>query len=313
MKRTISFIVLAERSSQAVYVDGQRVELEAYLIDGANYVKLRDIGQTANFNVYWNGAVQIESGAAYTGQAPADATSVPETATEDPSKVDYSAAANPEIFTGIYSRQAYNAAYEVLAATRDGDFSKRASVYFEDYSDRQKCENLMANLSNGTTLSMRACGNGMYEVYAIKVDYTIADAATAQLIREVNQMSTDKEKVTRLNEWICEHMIYNPKVFVGVNEVAEAHEPPEGNCASYANLMNYLCARIGIPCIVVCGESHSWNMIYVDGEWSYTDASLNDQVYGHDYLLFSDTHHKQPNNPEGNQFLVELLVPSSTK
>ena len=29
--------VMAERSGQAVYVDGQRVDLEAYLIDGANY------------------------------------------------------------------------------------------------------------------------------------------------------------------------------------------------------------------------------------------------------------------------------------
>ena len=30
--------IMAERSAQAVYVDGRRVELEAYLIDGANYV-----------------------------------------------------------------------------------------------------------------------------------------------------------------------------------------------------------------------------------------------------------------------------------
>ena len=56
--------VMAERSEQAVYVDGRRVELEAYLIDGANYVKLRDVGQATNaINVYWDGsAVQIQSG-----------------------------------------------------------------------------------------------------------------------------------------------------------------------------------------------------------------------------------------------------------
>ena len=28
--------ILAERSSQAVYVDGQQIELEAYTIDGSN-------------------------------------------------------------------------------------------------------------------------------------------------------------------------------------------------------------------------------------------------------------------------------------
>ena len=64
---------IAERSTNTVYVDGQQVELEAYLIGGANYVKLRDVGQTVGFNVYWNGAVQIESGAPYTGEAPASA------------------------------------------------------------------------------------------------------------------------------------------------------------------------------------------------------------------------------------------------
>lgn len=305
--------VLAERSAQAVYVDGQRVELEAYLIDGANYVKLRDIGQAANFNVYWDGAVQIESGAAYTGQAPVNTIVAPEPTTRAQSKADYSAAANPEIFTGFYSREAYSAAYEVLAATRAGDFSKRASVYFLNYSDRQKFEHLLVNLANGTTLSINDCGDDLYEIYSIKVDRTSADTVTAELIREVNKMRTDREKVTRLNEWICDHIVYNPKVFVGANEIAEAHEPVEGNCASFASLMNYLCGRLGIPCIVVSGEYHSWNMIYVDGEWSYTDASLNDQVYGHAYLLFDDTPPKQPNNPEGQQFLMELLVPGSTK
>ena len=69
--------IMAERSANTVYVDGQRIELEAYLIDGSNYVKLRDVGQAVGFNVYWDGVVQIQSGAPYTGEAPASA--VPKT------------------------------------------------------------------------------------------------------------------------------------------------------------------------------------------------------------------------------------------
>lgn len=61
----------AVRSSQPVYLDNQPITLEAYLIGGSNYVKLRDIGQAADFNVYWDGtAVQIESGKLYTGLPP---------------------------------------------------------------------------------------------------------------------------------------------------------------------------------------------------------------------------------------------------
>ena len=44
--------VMAERSTNTIYVDGEQVELEAYLINGSNYIKLRDAGEIADFNVY---------------------------------------------------------------------------------------------------------------------------------------------------------------------------------------------------------------------------------------------------------------------
>lgn len=64
----------AKPSSQAIYVDGQKVEMEAYFIHDNNFMKLRDIGEAVGFNVYWDaasGSVQIESDKPYTGLAPA--------------------------------------------------------------------------------------------------------------------------------------------------------------------------------------------------------------------------------------------------
>lgn len=58
-------------SRNAIYLDGQQLELEAYTINGANFVKLRDIGEAVGFNVYWLDGVQIDSDAPYTGEAPA--------------------------------------------------------------------------------------------------------------------------------------------------------------------------------------------------------------------------------------------------
>ena len=66
--------ILAERSTHPIYVDGQQVQMEAYTINGNNYVKLRDIGQAVGFNVYWQDGVQVDSGTAYTGEAPAAAS-----------------------------------------------------------------------------------------------------------------------------------------------------------------------------------------------------------------------------------------------
>ena len=73
--------ITAEPSSQPIYVDGARVEMEAYGIHGNNFVKLRDIGEAVGFNVYWDGsAVQIESDKPYTGEPPASQTAQPEQA-----------------------------------------------------------------------------------------------------------------------------------------------------------------------------------------------------------------------------------------
>ena len=66
--------VIAERSMNTIYIDGQQVELEAYSINGSNYLKLRDVGQAVGFNVYWDGAVQIDTASPYTGEAPTKPT-----------------------------------------------------------------------------------------------------------------------------------------------------------------------------------------------------------------------------------------------
>lgn len=62
-------VLTTVRSTHQFYLDGDQIQLEAYLINGNNYVKLADVGEALDFNVYWDGAVRIESGAPYTGHA----------------------------------------------------------------------------------------------------------------------------------------------------------------------------------------------------------------------------------------------------
>ena len=65
--------IMAERSHHRVVVDGKEAQMEAYVINGNNYVKLRDIGEQVGFNVYWDSdtkCVQVESEKPYTGEAP---------------------------------------------------------------------------------------------------------------------------------------------------------------------------------------------------------------------------------------------------
>ena len=46
--------LMANPSSQKFYINEQRIPLEAYEINGSNYVKLRDIGQTVDFGVTYD-------------------------------------------------------------------------------------------------------------------------------------------------------------------------------------------------------------------------------------------------------------------
>ncbi len=77
----------ASPSAQTFYVDGQRVQLEAYEIHGNNFVKLRDIGQAVNFAVDYDGStnsVRVNSALPYQEEA-APAKPVPSAAVTEES------------------------------------------------------------------------------------------------------------------------------------------------------------------------------------------------------------------------------------
>lgn len=57
-----------------IMVDGRQAKIDAYGINGTTFVRLVDVGQEVDFNVYWDGAanaVQVESEMSYTGKASA--------------------------------------------------------------------------------------------------------------------------------------------------------------------------------------------------------------------------------------------------
>ena len=103
--------LIAEPSKHTVYLDGNPVELEAYTIEGSNYVKLRDVGMLLDFNVYWDGAVRIDSDAPYTGEA---SKTEPEPASELQHGTDWSRETDASVFDAVYTRDAYNALRQTI-------------------------------------------------------------------------------------------------------------------------------------------------------------------------------------------------------
>lgn len=92
----------------------------------------------------------------------------------------------------------------------------------------------------------------------------LADVWTPQM--------TDREIVTWVNKWLCDHMTYNCDIIPGREEA--------GVCSTYASIFETIMLNLGIPCIdITQGDSetgHAWNQVYIDGQWKVVDVTWND-------------------------------------
>ena len=327
-------------STNIIYLDGQRVELTAFAIDGSNYVKLRDVGELVGFNVYWDGAVQIDSDAPYTGEAPqttapavtpAPVTTAPVEAspsgqpytihTDHWSREDFSQQANPAVFTATYDRALYNAIRQTLV---DGTSTTAPAYTMVAKGDEYSAvKNLLGRMEGAVRYGHHVPEN--FTNYYEYLDYFAVSAAMPEnyqapfdfiqpVIAEVEQMDTDAEKVEYLNDYLCTLLAYKKGKTAGVTRTFAQHSGElQAACGSYARAFKFLCGAADIPCFTISTDNHTWNMVYVDGHWLHVDVSLNDLTSSHSMLL-RETYPNHPDRaPEQTAFLKELFVPGSTK
>ena len=263
--------VLAERSTNTVYVDGRRVELEAYSINDTNYVKLRDVGQAVGFNVYWNGAVQIQSGAPYTGEAPASAPAQPEP-TAASAAPDESAKANPAIFNGSYTREAYNALRQAISTgTESTPIAMSAST-------RDAMQEVIAAIREWPAYHLESAGGKQYFTAKYSDNYQAAADYCKPFINSLAGKS-DTDKVRAIALYICDRLTYETNAFSSPRTVLTSDAVSKGNCMSYAHNFMFLCDMADIPCVFVHSATHQWNEVYVDGEWRNIDLTGTDVGY----------------------------------
>ena len=191
---TVAFAagVFAEPSTNPVFVDGQEVRLNAYLIDGRNYVQLRDVGKAVGFNVFWDGAVQIDTTSPFTGKAPTDLTA------DDADPV-----VNSTIFTGAFSQDAYRALRQVVSGKECSD---TISVSQETYEAMQRATSAISEYpcyqvsrnSDGTAFFMRS-DSAAYEEAAIFCQSFIDSLAKLG----------NREKVREIAYYVCDRLTYD--------------------------------------------------------------------------------------------------------
>ena len=254
--------VLAERSPCVVYVDGRQTELDAYLIDGSNYVKLRDLGRaTDSFNVFWDGTVQIESGRHYTGEAPATSAAP-----------DASASANPAIFTGNYTCEAYSALRQTISTGADS-----APVAMTD-ATWDAMQEVTAAIGVWPAVQLKADGGKAYFTAQFSDSYQAAADYCRPFIDSLAGKS-DTEKARAIALFVCDRLTYAADAFSTPRTVLTTDAVSRGNCMSYAHNFMFLCNLADIPCVFVHSEAHQWNEVYVGGAWRSVDLTGTDAGY----------------------------------
>ena len=298
--------VLAERSTMPILVNGRPAQAEAYLIDGHNYLKLRDVAALADFSVTWDAAsrtVCIDTSVGYTPEGSAAA-------------VDYSARANAAVFTGGYTRALYNALRESIV---NGGPSR--SFPLTDEATRQTCWDVTAAFGSWPCYRLTSAENGA-ACFALNYPAAYEEAAArCQPFLDGLAGMSEQEKVRQLAFYVCDHLRYSAADTPTPRTVfAEDAEHP-GNCMAYAHSFLFLCDLADIPCVLVHSETHQWNEVWVGGRWMSVDVGGADawdaaqrqgvtvlheatELQGADYIQ---------TDPALTRFVKELLVPGSTE
>lgn len=298
--------VLAERSPCRVYVDGRQIELDAYLIDGSNYVKLRDLGRaTDSFNVFWDGAaVQIESGKHYTGEAPATSAAP-----------DVSADANPAIFTGSYTREAYDALRQTVATGADTTPVAMTDAAWDAMQE------VTAAIGVWPAYHLKIEGGKVYFTAQFSDSYQAAADYCKPFIDSIAGKS-DTERARAIALYVCDRLTYDASAFSTPRTVLTTDAVSRGNCMAYAHNFMFLCNMAGIPCVFVHSEAHQWNEVYVGGAWRSVDLTGTDVSYDsarpeRATVFFTEQDMQgvryRQTQPMLTVFAKEICVPGSTK
>ena len=317
--------ITAILSNHEFYFNGARADVEAYIINGNNYLRLRDVAEVLDISIDYNNGVVMVGENKRSDMIDGKAHS----------KEDYSSYTNPEIFDEVYTREAYNAIrqsiVDIKEITSNTDDNKYNSNY--SYANYIGTNATMTDIGK-TNTAMNSVGASLsgyynfkfgfesgkqnyyeYPGYRICMPYinthlTPAIKATDSFIVEINSLS-DRQKLKMIADYICDRVAYKDDNAAGINRVFTETPPVNAICSTYSNAFIFLCQRAEIPCVSIVDDTHAWNEVYVDGKWYITDINYYD-VARTDNMLLRTSYPRADINPDKTNFAKELLVPGST-
>lgn len=124
-----------------------------------------------------------------------------------------------------------------------------------------------------------------------KEQFAEIEAETLKTI-ESSGAVTDYDKLKAICHWVCDNIKYDLES--GSQDAYNVFSKRLGICQGYSNVTKAMCAAVGIPCVMVNGDSsaggHAWSMAYADNRWIFLDTTWGDSWFDADIERFANDH-----------------------
>ena len=111
------------------------------------------------------------------------------------------------------------------------------------------------------------------------------DRRVKNYVKGIKDSADDYEKVKTIYRRLIQKVDYNMDAKNNQN-IISVFIGKETVCQGYASAMQYLLEKLEIPCVIVTGMAkggpHAWNLVQLDGEWYYVDATWGNSKYHDD-------------------------------
>ena len=121
----------------------------------------------------------------------------------------------------------------------------------------------------------------IYTEAEIKEIRSAMEEAYQNVLAQIPEGADDYEKVRTVYTYVIDNTAYQESN--DDQSIAGTFWKKEAVCAGYAGAVQYLLERLGVSCIYVDGsaagstEGHAWNIVKLNGEYYYVDATNGDQ------------------------------------
>lgn len=130
-------------------------------------------------------------------------------------------------------------------------------------------------------------GNYLYENAEIEQRKEEIEAAADKLLQGVPDTTDEYQKVKYVYDTLVTQTEYDIRAVDNQN-ICSVFLHGKSVCQGYAKAMQYLLQKLDIESLLVLGtvtngDGHAWNLVSVNGQWYYLDATWGDAFY-----LFSE-------------------------